>query len=142
MRADRVAPDRDADDRPIAVAASLDLPADARSAGRSRTFLAQFCASAGLPGEVRRTASLLVSELVTNAIVHGRSGANLDTEITPGVLRVTVTDDSPAPLPAVDLAPRTSAEGGRGLLIVSLLAARWGVSPAGAGKAVWFELDT
>ncbi len=133
MRAERVAAGR-----PLAIAASLDLAADARSAGRARTFLAQFCASAGLAGEIRRTASLLVSELVTNAIVHGRS---LDAEITAGALRVAVTDDSPAPLPEVDLQPRTSAEGGRGLLIVSLLAARWGVLPAGAGKTVWFELD-
>jgi len=127
---------------PIAVEASIELSADARSAGRARAFVAQFCASVGLNGEIRRTASLLVSELVTNAIVHGRSGATVDAGLAPGVLRVAVTDDSPAPLPAVDLAPRTSAEGGRGLLIVSLLASRWGVmsTPAG-GKVVWFELD-
>jgi anti-sigma regulatory factor (Ser/Thr protein kinase) len=85
--------------------------------------------------------SLLVSELVTNAIVHGRSGAIVDAELVAGVLRVAVTDDSPAPLPEVDLHPRTSAEGGRGLLIVSLLASRWGINPASGGKAVWFELD-
>lgn len=121
---------------------SIELPADARSAGRARTFVAQFSASVGLSGEVRRTASLLVSELVTNAIVHGRSGAAVDVELIPAGIRVVVSDDSPAPLPAVDLQPRTSAEGGRGLLIVSLLASRWGVSPSPAGgKAVWFELD-
>jgi len=93
-------------------------------------------------GDLRRTASLLISELVTNALVHGRSGAQVDAELTGGVLRVAVTDDSPVPLPEVDMAPRTSAEGGRGLLIVSLLAARWGFAPtANGGKAVWFELD-
>jgi len=122
--------------------ASVDLAPDARSAGRARTFIAQFCASAGLPGEIRRTASLLVSELVTNAIVHGRSGATVDAGISADrVLRVAVSDGDPAPLPSVDLQPRTSAEGGRGLLIVSLLASRWGFAPAAGGKAVWFELD-
>jgi anti-sigma regulatory factor (Ser/Thr protein kinase) len=129
----------------LGVRATVDLPADARSAGRARLFVGQFCASAGLSGDIRRTASLLVSELVTNAIVHGRSGAVLDAEFAAGVLRVSVSDDSPAPLPAVDLAPRTSAEGGRGLLIVSLLATRWGVqtvqSRVDGGKTVWFELD-
>jgi anti-sigma regulatory factor (Ser/Thr protein kinase) len=128
-------------DSSLRLTAGIDLPADARSAGRARTFIAGFCASAGLAGEVRRTASLLVSELVTNAIVHGRSGAIVDAELVAGVLRVAVTDDSPAPLPEVDLHPRTSAEGGRGLLIVSLLASRWGINPASGGKAVWFELD-
>ena len=126
------------------VATSISLPADARSAGRARAFVGQYCASVGLGGEVRRTAALLVSELVTNAIVHGRSGAAVDASLAAnGVLRVAVTDDDPAPLPAVERQPRTTAEGGRGLLIVSLLATRWGVaSPVGGGKAVWFELDS
>lgn len=127
----------------LALAESVEFPADARSAGRARAFIGQFCGSAGLPGEIRRTASLLVSELVTNALVHGRSGATVDVSFDADrVLRVAVTDDDPTLLPEVDRQPRTSAEGGRGLLIVSLLAARWGVRPvAGVGKVVWFELD-
>ncbi|MDQ1698321.1 MAG: hypothetical protein QOG34_184 [Frankiaceae bacterium] len=107
-------------------------------------MLGQFCGTAGLSGEVRRTASLLVvAVLVTNSLVHGRSAATVDMELRPeGVLRVAVSDRSSAPLPAVDLHPETCAEGGRGLLIVSLLASRWGsaLSPRG-GKTVWFELD-
>lgn len=127
----------------LGIATSTAFPADARSAGRARAFVGQFCASAGLAGELRRTASLLVSELVTNAIVHGRSGATVDASLgADGVLRVAVADDSAAPLPAVDRHPQATAEGGRGLLIVSLLATRWGVAPTrGGGKAVWFELD-
>ncbi|MDQ1747614.1 MAG: hypothetical protein QOD07_1877 [Frankiaceae bacterium] len=127
----------------LGVVASVALPADARSAGRSRAFIAQFCASAGLTGEVRRTASLLTSELVTNAIVHGHSGPKVEAELgSDRVLRVAVTDDSPSVLPEVDPEPQPSIESGRGLLIVSLLASRWGFRPApGGGKAVWFELD-
>jgi anti-sigma regulatory factor (Ser/Thr protein kinase) len=127
----------------LGVVASVALPADARSAGRSRAFIGQFCASAGLAGEVRRTASLLTSELVTNAIVHGRSGPTVEAELgSDRVLRVAVTDDSSAILPDIDPEPHPNIEGGRGLLIVSLLAARWGFRPApGGGKAVWFELD-
>jgi len=124
-------------------ASSVSLPPHARSAGRARAFVGSFCAGVGLSGDLRRTASLLVSELVTNAIVHGRSGASIEIELRAGsVLRVSVSDDSPALLPEVARQPHTSAEGGRGLLIVSLLAARWGVQPLrSGGKVVWFELD-
>lgn len=135
--------DQDAATAPSGTASSVILPPDARSAGRARAFVGAFCAGAGVFGETRRTASLLVSELVTNAIVHGRTGATVEAALGQGrVLRVAVTDDSAALLPEVDTAVHASAEGGRGLLIVSLLATRWGVRPNPAGgKAVWFELD-
>lgn len=138
MRREQVAPT----DR-LGVPAVADFPPDARSAARARTFVSQFGAAAGLSGEVRRTAALLVSELVTNAIVHGRSGACVEVSLDADqVLRISVSDDNPLLLPTVDVRPRATAEGGRGLLIVSLLAARWGVAPvAGGGKTVWFELD-
>jgi len=133
-----------AEPRPVSPSAtSAEFPADARSAGRGRAFVGQFCAAHGLTGDVRRTASLLVSELVTNAIVHGRSGTRIDIGLRARVLRVSVYDDSAASLPPVDRQPRGAAEGGRGLLIVSMLAARWGSEATeGGGKAVWFELDT
>jgi anti-sigma regulatory factor (Ser/Thr protein kinase) len=122
--------------------ASVELPADARSAGRARAFIGEFCASAGVPGDIRRTASLLVSELVTNAIVHARTTATVNVRRAAGALRIAVCDDSAAP-PTLDLHPELAAEGGRGLLIVSMLATRWGVERGSAGgKAVWFELDT
>jgi len=138
-----VRPKQAAPTAPLGIAETVELPADARSAGRARAFVAHFCAAAGLSGETRRTSSLLVSELVTNALVHGRSGATVEICLHAGwVLRVAVTDDDPALLPEVDARLRTSAEDGRGLLIVSLLAARWGVRPVdGGGKTVWFELD-
>ena len=132
-----------AESAPLGAASSVVLPPDVRSAGRARAFVGSFSAGAGLSGDLRRTASLLVSELVTNAIVHGRTGAFVEVELREGpVLRVSVSDDSTALLPEVDRRPDGSAEGGRGLLIVSLLAARWGVLPNDdGGKAVWFELD-
>lgn len=126
---------------PVDASASLELPADARSARQARGFVAEFCAAAGISGEIRRTASLLVSELVTNAIVHARTTTTVDVRFgLTGVLRIAVSDDNPA-RPAVDLHPGARAEGGRGMLIVSMLATRWGVeAAAGGGKSVWFEL--
>jgi hypothetical protein len=57
------------------------------------------------------------------------------------VVRVSISDSNPE-LPAVGPSPDVTAEGGRGVLLVSTLASRWGVEalPCG-GKAVWFELD-
>jgi hypothetical protein len=57
------------------------------------------------------------------------------------VLRVSISDGDPQ-LPAVGQSPDLAAEGGRGVLVVSTLASRWGLEalPSG-GKAVWFELD-
>ncbi len=84
---------------------------------------------------------LLTSELVTNAVRYGGTRAVLEAQMPGGALRVTVTDENPD-LPEVGDAPALTAEGGRGVLLVSTLAARWGVErlPTG-GKAVWFELD-
>lgn len=65
----------------------------------------------------------------------------LEAQLPGGALRVTVADGNPD-LPAVGLAPALTAEGGRGVLLVSTLADRWGVEQVpGGGKAVWFELD-
>ena len=126
---------------PLKVHASLGLAADPRSAGRARRFISEFCNAADLGEDLCATASLLVSELVANAVMHGGSRAVLDAQMPDGSLRVAVTDDNPN-LPRVGDSPDLTAENGRGLILVSALADRWGVEqvPSG-GKAVWFELD-
>jgi anti-sigma regulatory factor (Ser/Thr protein kinase) len=128
-----------ADDTELDVAASLKLPARTDAARRARRFLTDFCRAAQLPPHLCQTAALLVSELVTNAVVHGRTSATVEVHRPADTLRVTVRDDNPA-LPAVGDAPDFTNEHGRGMLIVSKLARRWGVEPSGDGKAVWFEL--
>ena len=82
-------------------------------------------------------AELLVSELVTNAVLHARSGARVDIEHVGTTVRVAVCDDSPA-LPRVrHYGPE--AVTGRGMLLVQRIADRWGVEPCDDGKCVWFE---
>lgn len=87
-------------------------------------------------------ASLLVSELVTNAVVHAGSAVDVVVghEGIHAVLRVEVHDSSEqAPLMGsfVDL----DAVGGRGLALVEAMSDRWGVENDDAGKRVWFELE-
>jgi two-component sensor histidine kinase len=85
---------------------------------------------------------LIVSELVTNALRHGRDGERIDLAVTPKTefLCVQVTDDGPG------LAPRpraldTEDVGGFGLFFVEQLTRRWGVTRENRRTRVWFELD-
>jgi DNA-binding NarL/FixJ family response regulator len=91
-------------------------------------------------GDLTDTVTLLVSELVTNAVVHAGSDVEVMVRLTSSAARVEVTDAS-----AEALAPRNATDdedSGRGLALVGSLARRWGVRPAsGGGKTVWFEVD-
>ncbi|MEU9779231.1 ATP-binding protein [Streptomyces sanyensis] len=83
---------------------------------------------------------LLVSEVVTNAYRHGGGPRELELVRGPGRLWVRVGDAStarPRP-PARHRADRTS---GHGLYLLQRLAAEWGWTRRGDGKAVWFAVD-
>lgn len=90
---------------------------------------------------------LLVSELVTNALVHARSVTALTLAVADGRLEVGVTDRTAGmPMPRVEGADSAAswdwpAEGGRGLRLVELVADEWGVAVLPEGKQVWFRLD-
>lgn len=82
--------------------------------------------------------ALLVSELVTNAVLHARSATRLTIDRDGATLRVSVWDGSAA---RPRLRPYTpDAVTGRGLLLVERIASRWGVDEGSGGKSVWFEL--
>lgn len=84
------------------------------------------------------TAELLASELVTNAVTHGRGAVRLVMEYDVDGLAVTVSDDEPATPAITEAGP--SDTGGRGLRLVDVLASDWGVTPDRPGKGVWFRL--
>ena len=92
-------------------------------------------------------AELLVSELVTNALVHASSDTALTMAVADGTLEVGVTDRAPGVQLRVEIGSRDEppgdapAEGGRGLHLVDLLADEWGVVDLPEGKQVWFRLD-
>jgi anti-sigma regulatory factor (Ser/Thr protein kinase) len=83
--------------------------------------------------------ALLVSELVSNAIIHAGSPFEVVVSTTEDGVRVGVRDESEG-LPVVR-APDRLSPSGRGLMIVDRLASGWGVDAEGPGKTVWFELD-
>ncbi|HSI93660.1 MAG TPA: ATP-binding protein [Jiangellaceae bacterium] len=86
-------------------------------------------------------AVLLVSELVTNALRHGRPPMELRIRpLRAGGIRLEVLDSAGDDLPIRNL-PQPDAVTGRGVGIVAALSNRWGSEPVAAGKLVWAEID-
>jgi anti-sigma regulatory factor (Ser/Thr protein kinase) len=91
-------------------------------------------------------ATVVVSELVANAVEHAGSVCTVLVERAEGSIRIEVRDEGPrADLPGAT--PGTApgpvsrdAERGRGLMIVSALATEWGVDATERSKSVWVEL--
>lgn len=145
----------------------LEIRPDPTEVGRARRWARSRLAGLGIEADepLAETLILLVSELVTNAVVHTGHTAVLRLSLpgaadgpadTPEVTDpVEAADGSEAPTAAtvrVEVADRSSrapvprcagsdATGGRGLALVDCLADRWGWSPEGAGKSIWCELD-
>ncbi|WP_165570405.1 SpoIIE family protein phosphatase [Aeromicrobium sp. IC_218] len=81
---------------------------------------------------------LLVSEMVTNALVHARSTAHLALWQLSDAVRIEVSDDSPhEPRPRLASAEAT---GGRGMLLIEALSSRWGTMERREGKTVWAQV--
>ncbi|PWI45991.1 ATP-binding protein [Streptomyces sp. ICBB 8177] len=127
---------------------AVQLSPTRRGARLARQMAAERLAAWGWPYDsvVSRDCALLVAELATNAVLHGRVPGRdflLRLTVGGGTVRVEVTDARaelrPAPAHGPDTVP-PEAEGGRGLLLVAALASRWGVTDEPPGKTVWCEL--
>jgi PAS domain S-box-containing protein len=142
-------PDTDARDDDVAILVArvrphghvtqdLDLASTPASATTARHFAAEVLNQTGW-GEQVDVATLLVSELVTNALVHGQPPCRLHIDAGTDVVEIAVEDADPT------LPQRVAAgdldESGRGYLLVEALSDEWGVRPhQGGGKAAWFRL--
>lgn len=83
-------------------------------------------------------AELLISELVTNAVVHAATSIEIALDCGRSTFTVEVRDmDSRIPVVGN---PRKSDLHGRGLLIVESMALDWGIEDREDGKSVWFTL--
>ena len=120
-----------------AIETTTSLPADARSPGLARRFVSAALHEAGAEALADVT-TLLVSELVTNAVLHALADVDLRLCVEGGSVRVEVRDSSATP--AVPRHFGSDAATGRGLLLVDQLAAAWGSEEGRDGKCVWFEL--
>jgi len=125
-----------------------------RRIAEARHLVTRHLDERGVDDAITDSAVLLVSELVTNAIVHGEPPIELRVQVPTDVVRVEVYDSDPEALlalPGLSTSPpaATSASalppmerlGGRGLRLVDALASRWGLDEDESGKCVWFEID-
>jgi anti-sigma regulatory factor (Ser/Thr protein kinase) len=118
---------------------AVELPAEATSPGRARTWTRQALARWGLPSDLMDSAVLGVSELVSNAILHARSGARVELDLDDSRLLVLVTDRGSHAVPARQDVDGT-ANRGRGLAVIDMLCDAWAVEQTARGTTVWFEL--
>jgi len=113
------------------------LPQDASAPRVARQLIADALSRWDL-GELVEEATLITSELVTNAAVRCRQALELVVARTPEGVEICVADDAPG-------SPRPRAAGpldthGRGLQLVEALASEWGTRPGPGGKVVWARL--
>jgi anti-sigma regulatory factor (Ser/Thr protein kinase) len=127
-----------------AILGSLTIQGRAEEVSAARAFIARTLSASGKGHAVDSdAATLLTSELVTNAILHTQSGAPGGTvtvvvvDVPDGVL-VEVVDDGSAGTPVVK--DELLATDGHGLFLVQQLTAQWGYLRDTAGTTVWFHL--
>ncbi|MFI9029356.1 SpoIIE family protein phosphatase [Streptomyces sp. NPDC053560] len=115
-----------------------------RSVATARAFVRDTLQGWG-HGDIIDDAVVLTSELVTNAVVHAGTAADVLCLRTDTGVRVEVADRYPEREVPVQSAGQALAhpdrEGGRGLLLCGALATRWGVEYTASQKHVWFQLD-
>lgn len=112
--------------------------------GHARRWIVQRCHEWQCDG-LADSAALLITELVTNVVLHARTDCLIQAALDRSTLTVTVTDWDAHDL---SIRPRSAtAEGGRGLGILEAVADAWGVraadgdSHADGAKSVWFHLE-
>ena len=116
---------------------------DAQFPQVAREFVHSTLDALGLDHAIE-TADLLVSEIVTYALVAGEfEHAWVQVSAIGDLLRIEVTDPTSYLAAVVSDLPlgHTLRAGGIGLLVVDQAASRWGVEPTDDGSTVWFELD-
>ena len=118
---------------------TLALEPHPQAAGLARAFVArelEHCDE-----EVRDVARLLVSELVTNAVVHAASAVEVEVQAGPEGILLRVRDADTGPLVMRAGAGSELDEGGRGIMLIDRLADAWGTEHHKGRKTVWFRLD-
>jgi Histidine kinase-like ATPase domain len=116
---------------------TLELVPEAASVREARRFTVDTLRGWGRE-DLTTDAALLVTELVTNAVLHARTVIQVCLRKLENSVRLEVHDGSPARPSLRYHGPEATT--GRGMAMVALLAESWGVDVAGEGKSVWAHL--
>ena len=124
---------------PLPARQSVRLAPDRHAPEQARRFVQDACVSWGVP-RLGRLAAVIVSELVTNAVVHARTPMELTARLSGADLYLSVRDGDPRLLASPGGGVSEPPGYGRGLLIVDTMSDGWGCAPTGEGKVVWARL--
>jgi signal transduction histidine kinase len=127
---------KEADVKLRAVRHELGITAELTELARVRHWVRSVLG--GFPAHVVSTAVMVVDELTSNALRHGRAPYHV--RLLPGAAKLRIEVDDGAGEPARRRLP--SDHGGRGLLLVERCAAAWGQLRRPSGKTLWAELAT
>jgi anti-sigma regulatory factor (Ser/Thr protein kinase) len=123
--------------------ATLQLVPALRAPRAARAFVAETLTAWDVQGDAVEATKLVVSELVTNAVLHSPESAtiSLDLRLNDGAVRVLVTDGGLAEPKRRAPPDSSTAESGRGVRLVEAFTEQWGTETHGVdGKTVWCEL--
>lgn len=137
LAADRASALARVEDDPPRLVERLDIEHALYGPAKARAAMSGCCERLGL-ASMRQDILLVVSEMVTNAIRHAMPPICLEIDAGSDDVVVSVYDGSPG-RPAARAAA-DDAEGGRGMMLVDLLALDHGVRSVPPGKAVWARL--
>jgi anti-sigma regulatory factor (Ser/Thr protein kinase) len=119
-------------------AASIVLEPRPASVGEARRWLAEQLASWGLYG-LDYDVSVVLSELVTNAVLHGRTEFTVRVSFEDDSVRLEVEDGNPHEPVTRHRSARATT--GRGLVLVEALSSAWGCVRTETGKTIWARFD-
>jgi anti-sigma regulatory factor (Ser/Thr protein kinase) len=134
-----VRPHGDAATRAPGPPLEVELPAELTAVRNARDMVRGAAAALALTEDGLDTANLIVSELVTNALLHGAAPVRLRVRSSGPRLYIEVADG--ARYRPHRRVARETDENGRGLELLQALSRRWGVRPQVTGKVVWAQLD-
>jgi anti-sigma regulatory factor (Ser/Thr protein kinase) len=117
----------------------IPLPGTRADVGAGRRFVRETVEGWGF-GDVAEDAVLVVSELITNVVLHARTGLEVAVRRVQDRIRIEVTDKNHN-LPRLRRHSVQSGTG-RGLQLVAAMASDWGAESRRDGKVVWVELRT
>lgn len=115
----------------------IEFECDQRMAAVARAFVADRLGAWGVDQGVDE-ALLVVSELVSNAVVHARTAVGVRVLYDGVTVRLEVRDEN-SRLPALAPCP-LDATSGRGLTLIGALSSNWGIEHFGDGKVIWAEI--
>jgi len=118
----------------------VSLAQDREAPRRAREHVGLFLDAHGIEPEVRDEARLIVSELVTNAVVHAAEPITLEVAVRDAGLLVEVCDGDDRAAVIAARHANGDAMSGRGLTIIDAFSHRWGVRHHRGGKSVWAEI--